>query len=284
MALDISYEKKLIELLGFTISNPDASNRFRIYNRDQEVGYIQYKKIYNKNVKKGIPTTYAYITKIDSDNIGFDYIRKVYDNGLKKLIDKELSYSFDVKRENNEKDHIDLTISDFIDISVWSKKYGYMNFSINYAGLYLYFKSQTDSFNISETVNYRVTDEPLSGYSYQISYSKKKKALSPYKKVVTKEISGYSLDDKRIRLFEKTYINDCLTNMHEGDVLGTVEEMVNMHQMGIDAFNHFRYLINQIIPFNQEIIGLLVSDEMIKKYHLAPFTSESVKTYKKEQS
>lgn len=282
MVLDISYEKKLIELLGFTISNPDSSNCFKIYNQDKEVGYIQYKKIFSKNIKKGIPATYAYITKIDSDNVVFNYTRKVNDASLKKIINSDLSYCFDVKRTNNEKDHVELTMSDFVDINVWSKKYGYMNFSINYAGLYLYFKSQTDNYNITETICYQLTDASLSEYSYQISYSKKDSKLSPYKKTVTREISGYSLDNKKIHLLEKTFINNYLKNKYETDVLGTVVEMVNMHQMGIDAFKHFRYLINQIIPFNQEIIELLVNEDMIQKYHLEPFMYDSVKIYKKE--
>ncbi len=56
--------------------------------------------------------------------------------------------------------------------------------------------------------------------------------------------------------------------------------MAVKHQMGIDCFKHFRYLINQILPFKEEVISSLVNEELINKFNLSIFFPE----YSKEKS
>lgn len=256
--LEINYEKKLIDLLGYTIIGPDNSNRYKILDNNLEVGYIQYKKIYKKN--KYYPVTYAYITNIDSKDIIYNNTRKVYDNDLKKQDNNNYSYSFELKNENKN-DYVEFSFGNFFNIQIWSKKYGYMTFSIDCNGLHLNYKSETDNYNIEEIILYR-----SDAYSYQISYSKKNS-----NNVVTLDISGYSLYNNKLRIIENKFINDKLVNNKKSDVLGNIEEMVTKHQIGIVSFNHFRYLINKILPFKIDIIDIFVTNQMINDNKLDLF-------------
>lgn len=271
---NLDYEKKLLNLLGYTLSNPNKSNRWIILDNDNnQVGFIQYKKIYKGNKKKGYPATYAYITEIDSKDILFSNTRKVYDNDINKIDDIYYSYIFDIKRENGDIDHVDLEISDEINLNmcIWSKAYGFSIFKIDYTGLHIFFGSKTDNFNIEEVISYRKTSDYLASYSYQISYCKKGLKISDNIHTTTREISGYSNGFEKLKIFEKTWVNNKLKTNKEHDVLGTVDEMIILQEMGIDAFNHYRYLLNKILPFKRDIIDELVTPELIDEYHLELF-------------
>lgn len=61
---------------------------------------------------------------------------------------------------------------------------------------------------------------------------------------------------------------------------GTVDGMATKYQMGIDCFSHFRFLINQIIPFNEAVISVIVSDDKVKQSNLSIFFPD----YEKELS
>ena len=41
MDLSIDFERKLLDLLGYTIIGPDNSNRYKIFDNSKEVGFIQ---------------------------------------------------------------------------------------------------------------------------------------------------------------------------------------------------------------------------------------------------
>ena len=59
---NLEYEKRLIELLGYSLVGPNSSNRFFIVDENQnEVGYIQYKKLYSGNLKKGYSKIFGYL-------------------------------------------------------------------------------------------------------------------------------------------------------------------------------------------------------------------------------
>lgn len=192
--MNIEYEKRLIDLLGYSIEGPDNSNRWKIFDSEHKsVGFIQFKKLYNKNIKKGYPATYGYRTEISSDKISFRYSRKAYDKDSKFFSQNDDNhYSFELICPNQEKnDIIELNFGEYPSINIWSKKYGYLIFNIDYNGLYLNFKSETENYDIRELLIYNAVDELEKAYSYQISYSNKN-VLPGKKKTRTREISGYS--------------------------------------------------------------------------------------------
>lgn len=288
---NLAYEKRLIELLGYNMIGPDNSNRWLIVDRDNnQVGFIQYKKLHKGNLKKKHSSIFGYCTTIDSSDISFKYTRKTNDVTGKVLDNMDSSYEFEVKRENDEVDHIEIDMSNYPSLRMWSKKYGFTDFHVDDRGLYLNFKSRTENFNVEETLVFKSNggnrQNSESKYVYQIRYCNKEKELSDNNPmgITTREISGtnnqYYQEFDHLKLAERTWVNGKLRTNRENEVIGTVEEMAIKHQIGIDSFNHFRFLINQILPFKQDIISTIVSEELIIERGLLPFFP----SYKKENT
>lgn len=290
MAMQHNLEKeiRLVELLGYNIVGPDGSNRWLIVDEEQnKVGFIQYKKLYNGNPKKGYTTVFGYQTFIDSPNISCDFSRQLNDKNGNILDSTDGNYSFDIKRNSQESDHVEMNIKDYPSLTVWSKEYGYINFHVNYQGLYLNFKSKTDNFNIEEVLVYNNNDNEYADnkeYVYQVRYCKKGSELSDDnpKGRTTREISGtqHYYDENQLRISEKTWVDGKLRTKRDSVVEGTVEEMAVKHQMGIDCFKHFRFLINNIIPFNEDVISVIVSNDEVRQSNLSIFFPD----YEKEIS
>ena len=280
--MDLNYEKKLLDLLGFSLCGPDKNKEYKILDTEEVVGYIKYQKIQNRNKKNGEPAIYGLVANINSSQIVFNSIRKIYDNGFQLYTDKDLDfYEFDIKRDN-ALDHVELTIGESFNINVWSKKYDYSKLSIDCNGIFLFYNSQSDNYNIQETVSYYLTNDILSHYEYQISYWDKNIRLTGDKGVTTREISGYQIDLNKLKIIEKSYINERLRTKCEMCVEGNVEEMALKHEMGIDAFNHYRYLLRIILPFKNDLIDEIISPELIDEYNLKlfiPITENKEKIY-----
>ena len=280
--MDLNYEKKLLDLLGYTLSGSDKNKEYKILDKEEVVGYIKYQKIQSRNKRKGEPAIYGLITNINSNQIVFNNIRKIYDNGFQMYTDKDIDfYELDIKRDNDI-DRVELNLGESFNINIWSKKFGYSKLSIDCNGIHLFYSSKTDNYNIQEIVNYRLTNETLSHYEYQITYCDKHLKLTGDKGVTTREISGYQIDLNKLKIFEKTYINDKLRTKWETCVDGTIEEMVLKHEMGIDAFNHYRYLLGKILPFKYDIIDEVIHPELIDEYNLKlfiPITENKEKIY-----
>lgn len=287
---NIKHEKKLVELLGYNLIGPDNSNRWLVVDENNnQVGFIQYKKLFNKNDKKGYPATFGYCIKIDSSKISYKSTRKI--NNLKNRFtrDNQFSYAFDIKRENDDLDHVEISMDEFPYLNVWSKKYGSIDLKLDSNGLFLKFKSKTENFNVEELVIFR----PNKGnrhrathkneYVYQIRYCDKELELSDdnLKGTTIREISGtnnpYYQEANQLSIKERTWINGKLRTNRENEVIGTIHEMAEKHQMGIDAFNHFRFLINQILPFKQDVISIMLGDEFVEERKLSLFFPELVK-------
>lgn len=289
----IRHEKKLIELLGYSLIGPNKSNRWIVLDENNnQVGFIQYKKIFNKNNKKGYPATFGYYTKINSSKISYEEVRKINDVKDQFKIDNSFFYEFDIKRENGDLDHVEISIDEKPTLTLWSKKYGFIRFKVDISGLYLSFKSKTDNFNIEELVIFKGNkkDKFLRNfeYIYQISYCNKELELSDDnpKGKTKREISGtqYNQNPNQITLQEKTWINGKLRTNRESKVVGTIYEMAQKHQMGIDAFNHFRYLIDEILPFGQDVILRIINDEVMEERGLSLFLPKlEKKVTKKDQ-
>ncbi len=150
-----------------------------------------------------------------------------------------------------------------------------MNFRLDYEGLYLNYKSKTDNFNVEETLVFKSEEENkynhAKEYAYVISYCDKNVDISNEmaKGIKTREISGistpYEQEENLLKVSEKSWINHKIRVNRENVVSGSIEEMIAKQKMGIECFNHFRYLINKILPFKEEIITLLLNECDVNK-------------------
>lgn len=284
---NIDREQKLIELLGYHLIGPNHSNRWLILDENNnQVGFIQYKKLFKKNVNKGYPATFGYHIEIDGPKVSYKSTRKINNVSSKQSENTRFSYGFDIKRENGDMDHVEISMGECLYLNVWSKKYGFIDFKIDHEKLFLNFKSRTENFNIEELVVFQSDGENRPSYKkeyiYQIRYCSKELELSDdnLKGTTIREISGvcnsWYQESNQLELSEKTWINGKLRKDRKNLVNGTVEEMAMKHQMGIDSFHYFRSFINQILPFQQDVISATLSDEILKERGLSLFVSEFI--------
>ena len=153
---DIESEMKLVSMLGYNLIGPDNSNRWLIMDENNNtIGFIQYKKIFNKNTTKGYSKTYGYHMELDSRGMNYKATRKIENESGKIGLDSRFSYGLDITRENGDIDHLDIHVGDYPELTLWSKEYGFMKFKIDCEGLYLNFKSKTENFNTEEILVYK---------------------------------------------------------------------------------------------------------------------------------
>ncbi len=271
---NIEHEKKLLEILGYNLIGPNKSNRWLIIDQNnKEVGFIQYKKLFKKNIKKGTPAIYGYHTEIDSKDICYNATRKIDDvhdkNNYGSIYYNSIfSCELDIKRENNDVDHLEFNVGKTSSLVLWSKEYGFMHFELASDKLFLNFQSKTENFNVEETILYKLYNRQFSNlpneYTYQLNYCNKDIDLHDdlAKGIRGRSITGKSSPDQQdnneIEVIERSWINNKLRINRESVVIGNLEEMITKHKMGIDSFKHFRFLINQILPFKQEVVSTML--------------------------
>ncbi len=282
---NIDYEKRFIELLGYSLVGPNGSNCWIILDENKkQVGYIQYKKMYNGNLKKGDSEIFGYYTFIDSSIIRYEYPRKLNDKEGNIIDSNDTDYFFGIKRDYPEYDYVTMNIGEFPSLTVDSKKYGNIDFKVDRHGLYLKFNSLTEKFNIEEKLVYQnIGDEyhHYKEYDYQIRNCKKGIELDNIKGSISRKIRGtnWGNEEDQVMVQEITWVYGNIRKFKVYVVQGTVEEMATKNKMGIDFFNHFRFLINKIIPFKEEIISLMINENMAEQYNLLMFLPE----YNKEK-
>lgn len=269
---NIEHEKKLLELLGYNLIGPDKSNRWLILDENnKQVGFIQYKKLFKKNVKKGTPAIYGYHTEIDSKGICYNATRKINDIQDKNNYGSIFNYELDIKRENNDVDHLEFNVGETPSLTLWSKEYGFMRFQISSDKLFLNFQSKTENFNVQEIIVYQLYNRQFSNlpneYTYQLNYCNKDIDLNDdfakgiKGRLITGKSSPEQQDHNEIKILERSWINNKLRVNRESVVIGNLEEMITKHKMGIDSFKHFRFLINQILPFKQEVVSTMLGEK-----------------------
>ncbi len=287
MNCNIEKETRLIEALGYHLVEPNNNNCFWILDAEEnEVGYIKFdnlyeeklkhwvnldendkkfrqcKKLYDDYLKKDSSLDFGYTIKIDSKNV-------YYESTNKKEEQNNFSYELNIKREDGTIDFLELMLGNNASLTLKSKNYGNMSFKINPNRIFVNFMSRTEKFNIEETILYEVIDEnsfrEKKGYTYQLRYCPQKiKQENGVREIKTCEISGesFSSSPNKIDLMDRSWYNGHMWANNRSTVLGTVEELIYKHKAGIKAFNHFRYLINQILPFKEEIVSLMCGENM----------------------
>lgn len=264
MDYNIEHERKLIKLLGYNLSDANKSNRFIITDtNNNEIGYIQYKKIFKANKKKNIDAVFGYQTSINSDDIIYHNTRV-----LKKTY-QQFYYEFDIKKENNSFDHIEINIGENPNLDIRSKSYGFSCFKINDKGLHLSFKSKTEKFNVEEIISFRNSPR-FKEYVYQIIFCDKDKDINESKGTKSYEIIGSSTPfqqkENKLTIKRLTIVDNKIVRVVENEVEGSVLELAMKNDMAIDSFNYFKEFINSEIPFKEDIISIMTKNVFDLEY------------------
>ena len=280
---NLEKEKKFLKLFGYSIINSDNANYWHIIDKNKkQIGHIKYKNA--KKQKNEYDKTIGYYTMyINSSIIKCEHRRKLSHYNINNEIYDH--YSFYIKRDNQKNDLVEMCINNYPSIMINSDTYGLINFYIDNKKLYLKFQSHTDKYNFEETLVYNNTENDYpKEYTYKISYYDKNPELQKSKRT-TREISGttHYYDYNNLTLLRTTWVNRKCKFYEKLMVKGTVEEMAIKHQTGINCFNYFDSLINQVIPFEHDIISSLVTEDIIKENNLSIFFPEYNRIAEKEE-
>ncbi len=260
---NLENEENLLNVFGYTLVGPNSFNCWQIVDdKKHEVGHIQYGLIGSEE------ESYGYKMEFNTPKIDCKSTRSAYDLNGNPIEYSSTHFDIHIKRKNGDIDYVSMTIGDFPKINLWSNQYGFMSFNVDAEGLYLNFRSETENYNVEEVIAYQNTkDYKHKEYTYQLRYCKNNRELSSESPVgsVTREISGVQENayDGKLNVTERTLVHGILRREKESTVKGTLEEMVILHQMGIDAFEHFRYLINKALSTKEDIIPVVVSEKII---------------------
>lgn len=283
-AHNIDYERRFVELLGFHLVETDHPDYWQIFNNcNCCVGHVEFKKLYKGSKKRKQQPIYGYHTVINTPMISSDNKRSLTD-GFGHDESEYAHFSFDVLK-GDKKGHANIDMGLFPGITVWSENYGFMEFNIDPSHMYLNYKSRTDNFNLEEILVFknRVTDHRESQeYVYQLRSCKKNYELSDDKPAgrTSREISGvhsYYDEDGILKVSERTWVHGHLRNKRDSVVAGTVEEMAEKHEMGIDCLNHFRAHIKKVLPIRKDIMSTIVSDDIIQEGNFQVFFPDRTK-------
>ena len=258
--LNIESEKKFIDFLGYSVIGPDKSNRWTILDKEEnKVGFIQYKKLHKKSRKN--EAIFGYVMNIDSKLFTFSKTRH----------EEVSSNNFEFDYNDN---HIDINMGKKPSLMIWSKEYGFMDFRLNEDRLFLNFKSKTENYNFEETIKLFI-DKSRYGlnnkkeYTYTVNYCDKDKSLDG-KDVNTLDIefkhNPTYQKENQIKIKERIWNkNKLIEDKKAITVNGTIKEAIEKNQFGIDAFNHFRYIVNEILPLNEDVIGYLLQEKNLEE-------------------
>lgn len=293
MEYNIKREERLIEALGLHITSSNNANKLLILDEEEnEVGFIEFISLKKESKEQKILemfnylNKYSYVIKINSKDVYYEAIRK--GNAL-MLDDNNYSYELNIRREDGKTDCLELILGENASLSLKSKTYGNMSFKINPNRMYLNFRSSTENFNLEETIIYQEQNEGLYNerkeYTYQLRYCPQRlNAKKGIREIKTCEISGESYSSfNKIDLADRSWYNGRMWANNRSTVNGTIEELIYKHKVGINAFNHFRYLINEILPFKEEVISLMCK-EQLKEVEKMPFLRKKLASIKENKT
>ena len=269
---NLNFEKQILKLFDFNLVGPINFNHWDIYDNESKIGYIQY---INSN----------YEIKVDNGRINFHQLRNE-----KETSNYEILINF--PQDSEEVDSLKLYLGKYFGLLLHSKKYGYMSFYLNNeVGFSLNFKSETERYKTEETV--LIQNLKNKNYSYSLSHCLKNENLSDPK---TLNIS-FNVNEQNIPMLKNKYAMRVSTYQNHKYQLSYCEytnifpiiEIIEKQEFGINAFNHFRYLINEITPCKNEIISTLLENEVLNKEEYTlflpdiPFNDTQILTLKRDK-
>lgn len=286
MQNDLKFETIFLELLGFKITEPNNSNRCMILDEnDLEVGFIQKKKIYGGRKKYNKAKEFGYCMEINTEQIFCRHSRRI-------TAEDPLCVEFNttLKREDGTEDGLSVCIAfdDSVSFTIHSDLYGFSNFSLSSEKLFFNYKSKTENYQIEETVS--LTDEKNEKkYFYTLNYCDKDADFQNYTDVVSCQFEVRCDRDSQ----QKTIINRLFdkgknVETERYEVEAELGEIVALHELGIESLNHYRYLLTEILPFNQEFfyrfINIYGSKNKVISLFLPDMKKRNLKLEKKFKS
>ncbi len=265
---EIESEVRFLNLFGYKVIGPDDSNRYLVVDQNgMDIGFIQKKKLHHKNTKKNLPAVFGYCTQIKSDKIEYQNVRR----------EDNLNNTYEFTLQNENKDQVCICLGK--SLTIWSKEYGYMNFTMKESTMSINYDRKTDRAHVEETI-YIESSNRKKAYEYCISTCDKNKRMKNAKDRTTYNTS-FSHDSNQaentISIHELHWKENTITKDQSAVVSGTIEEVIEKHQAGHNAIQYFRATVNKLLPFQNEVLIMLLEGINLKKEFALLLSGDDVK-------
>lgn len=245
-------EEKFLDLFGFRLFGPNVNSRYQIIDENNnEIGYIQRKKIEKGN--KNIDATYGYRLEINSPTLKISRTRN------EERLDDE--YKFDVKKDNNIYT-VDMVLGELPSISIYTPEYNILDFCINKNNLFCNYLSKGENHIFEDKIILEKQGNYSVSYKYILSFCDNieniNRATEHEIYFNYNQLREYPLD-MRYRYSNEAgevVINEIDKNKN------LMTTAIKKHKIAINSFSHFRYLINQVLPFKEDIVTSLLEDKI----------------------
>jgi hypothetical protein len=285
MEHDLTYEKRILDWLGYTIEEKD--NKWIVKdNNSKEVGYIEYGPI-NYDPKDCYIVCYGkkigYHMVIDSDTIKCNSARDI-DHKLYYIVVKgvgDLWLRLGDKIDYPMTEQFNLFSDIYGNYSLEIDDCGYEDGIINSGAHSVKFDYYYDinGYSVHEHSHFRNKEysenNAFKTYEFGLSYKKENEEG----KSDGKELFAFTeIDDpeQTLHIDERDYKTDEFTTRNEENK--TIEEFAIEDGRGIELFKRLRKLTNEILPFNVDVFYEILKDS-IEEYKLEIlFDEEKEKT------
>ncbi len=269
MQFNIDYEKRFIDLLGFTILKKDNSNRWVIIDENNmPVGFIQYKKLKSKDIKRNIPAKYGYLTEIKTDNLQFTKNR--YENNLNSN-----NYEFDY-----DDMHIEMLFEDIVSLTISSQEHGFISFVLDQYSLNFNYKRPTENFNIEEFVQI-ISLPSQESFIYSLNFTDKNNDPQFGDNNITQYTINATKDEKmkddQVKIQIESFENHKLQSKEDYLVKGSIKEVIKELELANLSFEYLRRFLEEILPFKEDIISYMFNYLNINQKNLLLLFSENPK-------
>ena len=280
----IKYEKILTSLLGLNIVQSKNEDDFEIFDEDNNlVGYIKKIRIFNKD--KLSPIDFNFRTGIKTETINFTNSRSI-NNSNDTFI-----YNIDIiEKKQTVHKVIKVNINDKPSVLILDQNDDTMKFHVEYDRLYFSYQRQLKNKKyeniVVEIKNYNDGVE----YNYNSTITDQRKQLQGQgdKKSYRLFIKENPIFRYELTIKEQKKENGKIIKSIDFNEKGLNKEQIMNHEV-IQAFDSFKFLIEDFLPLDIEGIKTILGDNEYK-YLSIPFILEQpldlhenlkVKTYNK---
>lgn len=281
----MKYTNDLFQLMGYH-TKPMYDTRSSVLNKNDEVvGFVQYKVLRKKNIKEGLPVSYAYFIEIEDGD--YSYRDIIPEN------QKNKRNSFNMDFGDNKENNVKIYFSDYyVSFIIRSREHGYIEFLVGDDVIHGNFRTKTEKHMIEEVIRVEFRDSYASRCAYTISYCDvNEEELDASSDRVSFQIYGdrRSHHDKEILVTELTWKNGVKVEERKNKYEASIEEMISKLDMIADAYKRLTVKIDQILPFEEDILTIVkksVEQKYVEQLNLLNIDNqENVKkhVYKKEK-
>ena len=245
---EIESEIRFLALFGYHVISLGDDMGYQVLDQiNIPIGSIHRVELPSAKENKQIPL-FGYCIQVESKSIQYYAIREPY---------KEVEqYEFNL--QDKSKTYVLLKLGEKPQITLWSKKCGYMDFRMDAHHMLLNCENQIDDLKIEHTISVKSFEDKKS-YDYGISFCSSKKQMHSATDRTT-SIVGFSQKENCLSGHILKWNGNSILKDTSFPIEGTALEAIQNHREGLYYFNQFRNVLNQLIPFQKEVFALLLEE------------------------